>query len=330
MPMTDQTYNHQMRKVAEALHKGDFFLVAGHVDPDFDCIGSLLALDWALRKLGKTSVPVVAGPVSPRWDFLPHRHRLRSMETVQRDEWDSIVAVDGDLGRTGIAADWIQTAHSVVNIDHHPTNAASPETTLLLVPEASATGELIYDLITYLDLSVDPDVATLLYAAIVSDTGSFRYSNTTERSLRLAADLVKRGARPDDVAGHLYEHRSWGYMEFLRRALQTLERSEDGQAAWLTLSHDLLTETTAYPEETEGIIQYPKMIDGVELAIVFRETEPDVVRVSFRSRSRYDVSALAKEFGGGGHVRAAGCRLHLPLEQARETVLARVSEVLHR
>ena len=327
--MTGQRCN-QLRKVTEVLREGDRFLVAGHIAPDFDCVGSVLAVDWALRQLGKTSVPVVAGPVSPKWDFLPHRHRLRPLETVRRHEWDNIVVVDGDLGRAGLAAEWIQTARSVVNIDHHPTNSSGPEANLLLVPEASATGELIYDLIVYLGLSFDAEVATLLYTAIVSDTGSFRYNNTTERALRLAADLVKLGAKPAHVAEHLYQQRSWSYVEFLKRALQTLERSEDGQAAWLTLSYDLLSETTAYPEETEGIIQYAQMIAGVELAVVFRETEPGEVRVSFRSRSRFDVSALAREFGGGGHVRAAGCRLRLPLEQARQAVLARVAEILRQ
>jgi phosphoesterase RecJ-like protein len=327
--MPDRPDNRQMRGVVEALQRGDRFLLAGHVDPDPDCVGSLLALDWALRSLGKTSVPVVTDPSSPNWDFLPHRQRLRSPEQVHRSEWESIVVVDGDLRRAGIVAEWAQTARLVINIDHHPTNSSSG-TIRLLDPEASATGELIYALIAALDLHLNADAATLLYTAIVSDTGSFRFSNATERSLRIAADLVGYGAKPDYVAKHLYETHSWGYMRFLQRALQALERSEDGRVAWISLSHDLLTSECMRPEETEGLVQYPRMIEGVELAIIFRETSPQEVRVSFRSKNRLDVSALAAQLGGGGHARAAGCRLFLPLEHARATVLARVSETLKK
>lgn len=325
--MPNLPYDHEIRRVIEAFHQGGRFLVAGHVDPDFDCVGSLLALDWVLRQLGKASLPVVADPASPHWDFLPYRHRLRSWQSVQEHEWDSMAVVDGDLSRADIHREWPSAARVVVNIDHHPTNA-SPETVRLLVPEAAATAELIYDLILALDLRLDADVATLLYAGIASDTGSFRYTNTTEHSLRVAADLVKAGADPGSISSHLYESHSWGYMTFLRGALQTLARSSDGLAAWITLSNDLINTTGIRHEEAEGIIQYPRMIKKVELAMVFRETDSGHVRVSFRSKGRFDVSALAMEFGGGGHVRAAGCRLELPLEEAKERVLARVVELL--
>jgi phosphoesterase RecJ-like protein len=224
-------------------------------------------------------------------------------------------------------AAWADTAALLINIDHHVTNPGTAAVQLL-DPKAAATGEIIYDLLQELQLEPDTAVATLLYAAIMSDTGSFRFSNTNARVLEIAAYLVRSGASPPLVARELYEKHTWGYMKALQSVLQTLNRSEDGRVAWLSVTADTLARHGVRQDESEGLVQYPRMIEGVEVAVVFREIGSEEVRVGFRSKGCFDVSRVAREFGGGGHPRASGCTLHRPLERVRGCVLTRISELL--
>jgi phosphoesterase RecJ-like protein len=325
--MDDHLRTRQLQAVAQALLAGDRYLLAGHVDPDPDCVGSILALDWALRRLGKQSIPVTPDPPLPSWDFFPERERLRLPDQVRRDEWDILVVIDCETGRTGPVAAWAPTASLLINIDHHITNPGTAPVQLLDT-EAAASGEIVYDLLAALGVEVGSEAATLLYAAIMADTGSFRFANTTARVLRVAADLVQRGAKPDEIAREIYETHSWEFVQALRQVLGTLARSADGRIAWITLEADVMAHAGVRKNEFEGLIQYPRMIAGVEVALVFREMGPDEVRVGLRSKQFCDVSRLARECGGGGHIRAAGCTIQAPLEEARSRVLRRVQEAL--
>lgn len=315
--------------VIQAFQKGQRFLIAGHVDPDPDCIGSLLAVDWLLEKMGKVAQPLSNDPILPQWRFLPRIERIAAAgaDASWRDQqWDALVVVDCETGRTGSAADWAERVDMVINIDHHVTNEGSGHVNLIR-PEAAAAGEIVYDLIQGAGVALDPDVSTLLYAAIMSDTGSFRFSNTTARIFQVAADLVRHGARPDIIAQEIYDTRSWGYVRLLGRALETLERSADGRVAWITLTQEAIRDEGARQDESDGFIQYPRMIDGVEVALFFKELESGSVRVGFRSKGKVDVSQLAQEFGGGGHPRAAGCTLDGPIADATTRVVGRAVQV---
>jgi len=323
----DAAYRSQLKSVAALLKSEDRFLLACHVDPDPDCIGSMLALDWALRSMGKQSCPVSPDPLLPQWKFLPWQDRVRAPHQVNTDDWEIMIAVDCEINRTGPLAEWADKARLLLNIDHHVTNTKQADVTLLNA-NAAATAELIYDLITELGLSITPPVATLLYAALMADTGAFRFSNTNARVLHLAADLVEKGAAPDIIAREIYDTRSWAYVQLLRRVLATLELGCNGKAAWATLSATDMVAAGVQKDESEGMIQFPRMIQGVEVAILFREIGPKEVRVSFRSREWVDVSRLAQEFGGGGHARAAGCTIQQPLISARQQVMERVCQLL--
>ncbi len=326
--MTAETdYLAQLPVVARLLQANDRYLLACHIDPDPDCIGSMLALDWALRSLGKRSLPVSPDPLLPQWRFFPGQERVRFPREVAPEDWDVLVAVDCEVGRTGPVAEWAQRASLVVNIDHHVTNPGEAQV-MLLNAEAAATAEIINDLIKQLGLQLAREPAILLYAALMADTGAFRFNNTNARVLRLAAELVEKGAPPDVIAREIYDTRSWAYVQLLRRVLGTLERGAGGRSAWATLSADDLAAEGVRKEESEGLIQFPRMIEGVEVAMLFREIGPEEVRISFRSRSVVDVSRLAQEFGGGGHAQAAGCTVHLPLAAARELVIRRVEEII--
>ncbi len=319
----------EVQAVLEAIRKLDSFLIAGHVDPDPDCCGSMLALDWMLERLGKRSLPISHDPPLPQWSFLPRIDRVvvaSSQGSWRQERWDALIVVDCGVERTGDAASFAGRVGKVINIDHHLTNPGTGDVNLIR-PEAAAAGELVYDLVSAAGLEPDAEVATLLYAAIMADTGSFRFSNTTARSFEIASRLVAAGARPDLIAREIYDTRSWSYVRLLARVLGTLQRSDDGKVAWITLTQRMIAEEGARADESEGFIQFPRMIGGVEVAIIFRELDDGRVRVGFRSRERVDVSALAKEFGGGGHERAAGCTVEGPLELVRERIVGRAIEV---
>lgn len=319
----------ELASVVAALREGRRFLIAGHVDPDPDCIGSLLALDWLLEKLGKEAQPLSHDPIVPQWRFLPRIDRITSPTgdaPWSREAWDTLIVVDCDLERTGGASAWADRVERVINIDHHVTNEGTGDINLV-VPGAAAAGEIVYRLIREAGVDLDAAVATLLYVAIMSDTGSFRFSNTTASVFEIAADLVRHGAKPDTIAQEIYDTRSWEYVRLLGRVLKTLQRSPDGNVAWITLSRQMIREEGAREDESEGFIQYPRMIDGVEVALFFKETGTDQVRVGFRSKQRVDVSRLAQEFGGGGHPRAAGCTYQGSLDEAVRRIVSRAVEV---
>lgn len=320
----------EVRDVLDGLAAHDRFLIACHVDPDPDCVGTMLTLDWLLEKKGKISAPLSHDPMLPQWRFLPRVERVtraRESHDWKSDDWDALIVVDCEVERTGDAAVWAERVGTVINIDHHVTNTGTGSINLIR-PQAAAAGEILYEIVDAAGVPLDRHAATLLFAAIMADTGSFRFGNTTSEVFAVASRLVKAGAEPDIISREIYDTRSWSYVRLLARSLETLGRSEDGRVAWISLTNQMLREERARRDETEGLIQYPRMIDGVEVAIIFRELdESDDVRVSFRSRERVDVSALAQEFGGGGHERAAGCTVRGPLKAAQDRVIARAIEI---
>src|SRR5690606_11478741 len=176
--------------------------------------------------------------------------------------------------------------------------------------------------------TLDAAAAANLYAAIMSDTGSFRYSNTTATTLHIAAQLVAAGAKPDEIAGRFYDDTSWNAMQLLKLSLNTLSRSEDGRIAWMIVTRDMLARAGAEYDDSSGFVQYPRSIRGVEAAMLLRELPDGQTRVSLRSRGRVDVSAVASAFRGGGHPGAAGCTINAPVAQALEQLLAELAKAL--
>lgn len=313
-------------RLIEAFLEGRRFLIVGHVDPDPDAIGSVLALDRVLRAMNKQSAPLSADAPAANWDFMPGVDRIVSPADVEADRSTVLVVLDGELNRAGSAAGLAKSAGLTVNIDHHETNPLVCDVNWV-VPEAPATGVLVYHLIKALGAPIDAGTATCLYAALWSDTGSFRFPNTTAESFEIAAELVRLGARPDQIARRLGE-KSTGYMRLLSRFLSTLQQSPDGRIAWACLTQKMVEEAGAEPYDTEGLMQYPMMISGVELGFLLRETGSGDVRVSLRSRGSVDVSAVAASLGGGGHARAAGATVEGDVAAAQRLVLERMEAAL--
>ena len=299
-----------------------------HVQPDGDSIGSTLGMIRALRQMGKEAIMVGADPIPPMFHFLPGWDEYCVPWQEVEGEWDLSCFLDcGDLDRVGPALPAVRRGRTTLNVDHHTTNTAFAEYNYLDF-SAAAVGELAYHILRQIGAPIDAGTALCLYTSLVTDTGGFRYDSTGPGTHRVAADLIELGARPYDVAQAIFESESLSRLALLSRALQTLRLDETGRVAWMVVTRKLLAEAGATDHDVEGVVNYARSVAGVEVGILFKETEDGGVRVNLRSRRTVDVGAVAQRFGGGGHARAAGCTLKGPVEDAVAQVLAAVKVVL--
>ena len=295
-------------------------LMLGHFHHDADVLRTLLAIDEMLAARGFT---VTAGGPHPAPDvlsFLPGVDRYRILSAVE-GPLDVVVLTDcPNPARTeGLLEQARATGATIVNIDHHPDNRRYGDVNWI-EPSAAATGEMVYHLAVALGARLTPALATNLFTAIHTDTGSFRYSNTTEETFRIAAALVAAGAEPALVSGHLYERRQADALRWLGESLRRIEVSPDGRIAWLALPEGAVPEGFV---EAEELVNYPRSIDSVRVACFLRQLG-DRVKVSLRGKGDVDVSRIAARFGGGGHPNAAGCTLPGALPEVTGVVLAAV------
>src|SRR2546421_6148744 len=313
-----------LQAVAAALRDHDRFLVVTHENPDGDALGSLLATTLALRRLGKDVEMYLGGSGS-----LPREYAFMQLDGLRRDLPDDLeqrvlVAVDcAKADRIGPDPNPVERASLVIDIDHHHDNTRFGDLNLI-VADASSTGEVLRDLIRELDVELTPDLAEPLYIALVTDTGRFQYTNTTPKSLRLAAELVDAGADLHAVFQQVYESVEFAKLKLLARAL---ERARVLEGGLIIVSHLLRTdfaEVGAAEPYSEGIIDYLRAVEGAELAALIREPPRDdgpMRRVSLRaSVDELDVSVIARSFGGGGHRQAAGFSSDAPLGEIVERI----------
>lgn len=311
--------------ILKTIEAGQRFLVASHEGPDGDAISSTLALTLALRSLGKDVVAYNCDGVPDALTFLPESSTIRT--TLEPGEhFDAGFILDaGELRRAG--AHLPQCCDCLVNIDHHPYSEHF--TPLHYVDEqASATGVLIYRLLQQGNIPMTQDVAFCIYTAILADTGSFRYSNADAEAFRVAGEMIALGVNPWDAASGLYETQPELRMRLLARALGTLTISACGRYGSVSVTTEMLTETGARAEHTDGFVNYPRSIRGVEVGLFFRQIGPEQFKVGFRSKGRIDVGAISREFGGGGHHNAAGAQLQGDLDTVRRIVFQRVDQLL--
>jgi phosphoesterase RecJ-like protein len=314
-------------RILELMSKVERVLLLAHRNPDGDTLGSMLALGQYLASNRQVTM-VCSDPVPQLYRFLSGWEQVLTIqEALALDEkYQLAIAVDAsDLGRLGPDAErLLERAERLVSIDHHATGEPFGDPSWI-DSSAAATGELIYELIAG---SITPRIATALYTAIITDCGSFRYANTTARTLAIASKLVEAGAEPNRIATIVFETRTLSSLKLLKEALGTLQVDEDGKLGWMELTEKMFQACGAKQGEGEGFVNYVRMIQGVAIAILFHENG-DKVRVSLRSGD-LDVGKLAAIFGGGGHMRAAGCELNLPLSEAKQQVLAAARDFLAR
>ena len=312
--------------ICRVLREKDRFLIACHENPEGDAIGSELALALALRKMGKTATVLNADPVPANLLFLPGAGTVVFEEDGSK--YDVAVVVDcGSPERTGRVAPELRKCPLLVNIDHHRTNGDHGDLSLV-DPDAAATGLLVHRILSAMGYEIDLDVATNIYVAVLTDTGSFHYGSSSPEAFEVAGEMVRRGVDPWAVAEQVYETQSALRLRLLGRVLDSLEIFADGRVACITTMREDLREFSAGKDALEGFINYPRSIVGVEVAVSLREEEGNLFRASFRSKGRVDVSEVAARFGGGGHRNAAGCTVPGPLAEAKGRVLEALAAVL--
>ncbi|NGZ75459.1 DHH family phosphoesterase [Saccharibacillus alkalitolerans] len=324
-----RTYEQDLLDARTFIEKHDDFLVVAHVQPDGDAVSSTLAVGWLLSRLGKTFTLINEGPIPQRMTYMHGAGTIVDMSLTERTRtYGSVICVDcADFKRVGLVSEWMEEGANMLNIDHHPTNDRYG-TQNLIKADAAATAEILYDLVALFDLGWDRNIAEMLYTGILTDTGGFRYSSTSPKVMQIASHLLELGVNGPDLADSLLEQLTKPQFDVLTLALGTLQMSENGQVAWVHVTPEHMIQAGAANEDLEGIVNYPRNIQGVEVGVLFKVIDENAVKASMRSAGKVDVAAVAAEFGGGGHVRAAGCRLEGTLEEVTKLVIERIKQSL--
>ena len=306
-----------------AIHRSQTIVMACHVNPDGDALGSLLGLALALILLGKEVVCLSEDGVPEILKFLPGAELIR--QTTDLPAFDLALVVDsGDLPRVGKTIQpMIGRAKQVVDIDHHAATGAFGDIRVLNT-RAASTAEIVYALLLALQTPITPEIATCLFTGIITDTGSFRFQNVTPNTLQVAAALLEAGAPPAFISENVFENRTFAATRLLGHALSSLRQSPDGRIVWAHITAKDFAELGATDQDTEGIVSYVRGVRDAEVGILFREMAQGGIRVSLRSRETVNVAEIAEKFGGGGHRMASGCTVNLPLAEAEIAVVEAV------
>ncbi len=313
-----------IQQIVEQIESKQSFLVVSHENPDGDAIGSTLGLANALREMGKDVVALNVDGVPQIMQFLPGFDQLVT-DLPENPQFDVAFVLDaGDLSRSGIPAQ--ECSQTLINIDHHPHSEFGD--ICYLDTAASATAILIERVLNRCNYQMSLAVAKCLYLGILSDTGSFRYSSANPESFTVAGRLVGMGVDPWEVANCLYESLAPERMKLLGLVLPTLEISSCGRYASMAMTDAILKESGATEEHTDGFVNYPRAIRGVEVALFFRQVGKDEFKISFRSRGKIDVGSMSRELGGGGHHNAAGAKIQGTLADARAKVSSLLDQLL--
>jgi phosphoesterase RecJ-like protein len=317
-------------KLLQSLRRGHRFLITSHTHPDGDAIGSSLGLARALRSLGKSALIWLRDEIPSFYGEFPGAGRIHTGTTPPAgfpENFSAAIVLEcPTLDRTGLE-EVLEKALPLINIDHHLGNSLYGQSHWV-EPSAPAVGELVKRLAEALHATLDGDTSDLLLAALSSDTGGFRFSNATEQAFQAAADLVRTGAQPARVSQWLYESYPPSRIALLGRMLETFELHHEGTIATVRLSEEMFAKSGAAPGDAEGLVDVPRSIAGVEAVALFREIGKDTYKVSLRSRGAVDVETIARQYDGGGHHNAAGCRLEQPFATATQTIVEALAGAL--
>ncbi len=321
-----QAVRQGVQEAVSAISKAQRIVVTSHVNPDGDALGSVLAVTHILDALGKDVTPLMADGVPDIYRWLPGAERVVT-QTVRRDFDLAIVCDAGAIERVGKSVRLVVEATPLVmDIDHHVADGPFGAIQILDA-RASATAELIWLLLEGLQTTAPQPLATknvadCLLTGIITDTGSYRYPNSTPDTLELSAQLQRLGAQPAVISELVFENRSFASLKMLGRALDSLQTTPDGRVAWARVTAQDFADTNGEDADTEGIVSHVRAVQGAEIGILFREVPGKKVRISLRAREGANVNKIANVFGGGGHKLAAGCSLDPPLADVERQVIA--------
>jgi phosphoesterase RecJ-like protein len=317
-------------EIGRVLRENNKFAVMSHVRPDGDALGSTLALALSLKGLGKEVRAWNEEGMLEKYNFLA-RAELLTQPPGEPEDFDVVVALDTAVqNRLGTTTSAVRQAKLWINIDHHPSNPRYGDL-VYIDPTAPATGQILFELLTNQKFPMTPEIAENLFAAISTDTGSFQYPNTTVRTFEIAAELVRCGVDVGRISQLLYENFPRRRIELLRELLGTMQFACDGKLAWFSLSQAAALALGVLPEDNEGLIDHLRATRGVIVAIFFEELAEGKVRVSMRSKKEaVDVCAICTQFGGGGHVLAAGARVRGTLPEVEKRIVEQACAAIER
>jgi bifunctional oligoribonuclease and PAP phosphatase NrnA len=314
----------ELRQIVDAIRSRQRFVLSSHARPDGDAIGSELALAYALRALGKEAVVVNADPAPPPLMAFPGVPDIRIAASVDGDFDAAIVMECGDLSRTGVAG---LDRSFVVNIDHHPDNTSYGRINWFDAG-AAACGEMVFDLVRALGVGLSVEIATHIYLAILTDTGSFHYSSISPRTFDICREALEAGVDPVMVARNVYDSNNMGRLKLFGAVLSAMQRDLTGRIAIVYLDHEMAREAGGTYEDTEGLINLPLTVKEIQAVVFFKQAEGEEYRVSLRSKGDIDIGAVAKEFGGGGHKNAAGCTAKGAIDALQKLFIEKVEQAI--
>lgn len=307
------------------IQENENIYIVSHVQPDGDNIGSILALWMALKNIKERVFILKTDEIPSDFLFLPNINIIN--EYSHDDNIDLLITLDtSDESRLGKNKDLLNQAKTVINIDHHISNNNFGHINIV-DSNAAATGELVYKLINRLKVPIDKDIASCIYTAISSDTGSFMYDNTSVETHEIAAELIRTGIDKGNININLYQSRSIERTMLFIKALETLKLYFENKVAIVKITRSMVEEANAKMEDTEGIVSFIREIASVEVATILKEFNEEEIKVSMRSKRYVDVSSLCANLGGGGHIRAAGCTVNFPIDIAEKLILNELEKV---
>ena len=315
-----------LSQVVELIEKKQTFAITTHVRPDGDGVGSSLGLCWLLRSLGKKAEVVLRDEIPVSYAGLPGANEVKRVSEVN-GQYDAIFVIEcSDINRPGIKGLENQLT---VNIDHH-SSSEHFGTINWIDATASAVGEMIYNLCKAIGGRITKEIAECVYLALVTDTGSFHFPNTTERTLKVASELIKVGVKPAQISEAVYNSYPWSRIELMRQVLATVKRNETGNVAWMRQSLAMAEDAEAVDGDNNGFVNIPLAAKEVEAVVYMREVQPNAYRVSLRSKNNINVARVAEKFGGGGHKNAAGCRVEGDWELRETEIVAALIEAIEK
>lgn len=323
-----------LEKVKQCIHRGQRFVLTTHVNPDGDGLGSEAAMAAFLTDRGKDVYVYNSSPLPANYDFLDPDasmvvyNTMRHRETLLTADYIIILDISDWTRLRQVGEDIRDIDIKKICIDHHPQSRAFGDVRLIN-EQASSTGEIVYDLIKYCDGRLTPVIADALYTSILTDTGSFKFSNTSAAAFKIAAELVGCGVDPQEIYRKVYERQSYSKIKLLAYVLNHLQFEANGKIAWFCITKPILESLNATLADTEGFADCPRVVDGVEVTVMFSETERGRVKISLRSKGNYVINTIAKKFGGGGHPFAAGALLEGNLQEHIENILNELSLLLN-
>jgi phosphoesterase RecJ-like protein len=305
-------------------------VVTTHVNPDCDALGSALGMALILEAYGKKARIINCEATPSRFSFVDPDNRIQAFsETVYPEPDEAVIVVDvGDLRRLTSMGDFLmKNPRPCACVDHHKSNTGFAEVNVVN-PKACATGLILAELADYWQVAFTPEIASPLYVAIYTDTGGFRFSNTNAKTLSIAAELVAAGADPAYLATMFHENIPMGRVRLFGHVLDTMHIEDEGRIIWVSVTLADMEKHGCDKSDVEGFVEYIRGIEGVEVAVLFRESDPGKTKLSFRSVNHVDCSELAHRFGGGGHFHAAGANLNVDIPAAVHQVIPIICDTI--